>query len=203
VNGAPQEDWRGARIGILGGTFDPPHVAHVRMGVAARDALSLDRVFYSPAPHPPHKRGEPVLPWEHRRAMIAAAVADEPGLAVTDIESGHDPSYTVDLLRAAAARTSADLYLIVGADSLAAFGAWHEPLEILRLCTLVVFPRDDRAPRLALDGPASLVVFESPRLDVSSSAVRDALATGDAGGARLVPAPVAAYIARYQLYRRL
>jgi nicotinate-nucleotide adenylyltransferase len=195
------EDWRGARIGILGGTFDPPHAGHVRMAAAARDALGLDRVFFSPAPHPPHKQGEPLTGWEHRRGMTAAAIAGEPGLFLTGIERGEGPSYTVDLLRAASARTRADLYFILGADSLAGLASWREPREILRLCTLAVFPRDAEAVRLPVPGSASVVVFESPRVDVSSTGLRAALAAGAPSPAGMPPA-VLAYIERHRLYGR-
>lgn len=195
------DDWAGARIGILGGTFDPPHTGHVRMAAAARDVLALDHVFFSPAPHPPHKVGEPVSDWSHRRAMVAAALEGEAGMSVTDLERDANPSWTADLLRAAAARTAADLYFILGADSLAALASWREPEAVLRLCTLVVFPRDGRAVRLPVPGPASLVVFETPRVDVSSTGVRAALEAG-APAAELVPPAVAAYIAVNRLYGR-
>ncbi len=201
MNRAAGEDWRGARIGVLGGTFDPPHRGHVRMAVAAREVLGLDRVFFSPAPHPPHKRDEPLSAWTHRCAMTLAAIQGEDGLALTGIEQDTGPSYTVDLLRAASARTGADLYFIMGADSLADLAAWHQPREILGLCTLVVFPRDGRPVRVPVDGPAALVVFESPRVDVSSSAVRAALEAGTAPGDAL-PAAVSAYIEHNRLYRR-
>ncbi len=195
------ENWRGARIGIMGGTFDPPHSAHVVMAAAARDRLGLDRVFFSPAPHPPHKGGAPMTEWHHRRAMTAAAIAGRERMAMTDIERGRSPSYTADLLREASARTSADLYFIMGADSLADLASWHEPGEILGLCTLVVFPRENSNPQLPLPGPAALVVFEEPRIDVSSTALRAVLESGGAPGEMLPPA-VAAYIEENRLYRR-
>lgn len=201
MSGARGENWRGDRIGILGGTFDPPHGGHVRMAAAARAVLGLEHVFWSPAPHPPHKNAEPVTAWEHRRAMTAAALEGEPGMSVTDIESASDPSYTVELLRSASRATPAHLYFILGADSMAELASWREPEEILRLCTLVVFPRDDRAVRLPVPGPASLVVFEAPRVDVSSTEIRAAFAAG-APLAGAVPDAVAAYIGRNGLYRR-
>jgi nicotinate-nucleotide adenylyltransferase len=196
-----QEDWSGARIGILGGTFDPPHVGHVRMAAAARDRLGLDRVFFSPAPEPPHKQHEPLTAWEHRRGMVLSAIAGEDGLALTEIERGGAPSYTVDLLRAAAARTPADLYFILGADSLSQFASWREPREVLRLCTLVVFPRGEQRARVPVDGPAAVVVFEAPRIDVSSTDVRAALEAGQTPAGALPPA-VSAYIQQNRLYRR-
>jgi nicotinate-nucleotide adenylyltransferase len=201
VNPGAAEDWGGSRIGILGGTFDPPHIGHLRMASVARERLGLDRVFFSPAPQPPHKRSEPVTPWEHRRAMTAAAIQGEDGLSLTAIEQDAAPSYTVDLLRAAALRTTADLYFILGADSLAELDSWREPQEILRLCTLVVFPRGDHPVRVPVEGPAALVVFESPRIDVSSTTVRAALEAGQPA-AEALPAAVSEYIRQHRLYRR-
>lgn len=192
--------WAGERIGLLGGTFDPPHVGHVTMAQHARRELGLDRVFFSVAPRPPHKLSEPTSSLEHRVRMVEIAIANEDGLMVTRIEDAHDTSFTVELLRACRLRTRADIYFIMGADSLAGFPAWKEPEEILRLATLVVFPRDGISPALDVAGPAALVVFESPRIDVSSTAVRTKLAAGNDVDGALAPG-VAAYAKQHGLYR--
>jgi nicotinate-nucleotide adenylyltransferase len=197
---AAEAGWKGIRIGVLGGTFDPPHTGHLRMARAARDTLSLDRVFFSVAPHPPHKPGQALSRFEHRRAMVAAAIADEDRFALTDIEASHDPSWTVDLLRACRQRTSAALYFIMGADSLAELASWKDPEEILRLCTLAVFPRDDHAMRLPVPGEAGVVIFEAPRVDLSSSDIRAAIEAGTIPGGAL-PEAVARYVEREHLYR--
>ncbi|HEX5131129.1 MAG TPA: nicotinate (nicotinamide) nucleotide adenylyltransferase [Candidatus Krumholzibacteria bacterium] len=194
--------WDGARVGILGGTFDPPHTGHVRMAVEARRVLGLDHVFLSPAPHPPHKTGEVVSPLADRRAMLAAAIAGEDGLSLTDIEHAAGPSYTADLLRLARSRTAADIYFIMGADSLADLASWRDPGDILRLCTVVVFPRDGAPLRVPVAGDASVVVFESPVVDVSSTELRTALARGVCPPDLIAPA-VADYIAQHRLYHRV
>ena len=195
------ERWDGARIGILGGTFDPPHVGHVLMARTAREVLWLDRVFFSVAPTPPHKQGEPVTPYRQRIAMVEAAIAGDPGLALTHIEAAHAPSFTVDLLRAAAKRTNADVYFIMGADSLSELASWREPCEVARLATMVVFPRTGAATRVPIAGDVSLVVFESPLVDVSSTAIRARLERGEGAHDELPPA-VANYIERNALYAR-
>lgn len=195
------ENWEGSRVGILGGTFDPPHVGHVRMAVAARDALGLDRVFFSPAPRPPHKGGAEASPYAHRVAMVEAAIAGEEHLAVTRIEEAHDTSYTVLLLRACRERTSADLYFIMGADSLAELASWRDPEEVMRLATLVVFPRGRGVVRAPAAREASLVVFEAPVIDVSSTAIRSRLERGETGADGLAPA-VERYLAQHRLYPR-
>jgi nicotinate-nucleotide adenylyltransferase len=192
--------WAGDRIGLIGGTFDPPHTGHVAMAQTARRSLGLDRVLFSVAPRPPHKQGEPTSPLEHRVRMVEIAIEHEDGLAVTHIEDEHEVSYTVDMLRACRTRTRADIYFILGADSLVELGTWKEPGEILRLATLVVFPRGEIVSRLDVEGPAALVMFELPRIDVSSTGVRASLAAGrDAIDA--LPAGVAAYALEHGLYR--
>jgi nicotinate-nucleotide adenylyltransferase len=195
------ERWDGTRIGILGGTFDPPHVGHVRMARAAGDVLELDRVFFSVAPAPPHKRAEPVTAYPERVAMVAAAIADDDRLALTRIEEAHTPSFTVDLLRACRERTRADLYFIMGADSVSELQTWREPTEIARLATIVVFPRTGGATRVPIAGEVSVVVFEAPVVDVSSTAVRARLERGENADDDLSPA-VARYIESRGLYAR-
>jgi nicotinate-nucleotide adenylyltransferase len=192
--------WSGARIGILGGTFDPPHRGHLEMAAAARARLGLDRVLFSVSPSPPHKQGQPMTGVRERAEMVDVAIHGHDGLARTRIEEPHAPSFTVDLLRACHFRTRADLYFIVGADSLADFPSWREPAEILRLCTLVVFPRDAFPPVLGVPGEAAVVVFESPVIDVSSTELRGRIAAGEHPEGDLPPG-VLAYIERHGLYR--
>ena len=196
-----REGWEGDRIGILGGTFDPPHVGHVRMAAAARDVLGLDRVFFSPAPRPPHKSDADTSPYAHRLAMVEAAIAGEERVAVTKIEEAHAISYTVDLLRACRDRTSADLYFIMGADSLAELPTWRDPAQVAALATLVVFPRGSGVMRANIAGEVSLVVFEAPVIDVSSTEIRAGLERGDTAVDEVAPA-VARYIAHHRLYAR-
>lgn len=193
------ENWNGDRVGILGGTFDPPHVGHARMAVVARDALGLDRVFFAPAPRPPHKTGAEISAYPHRVAMVEAAIAGEAGLAVTRIEEAHATSYTVDLLRACRERTAADLYFIMGADSLAELTSWRDPEEVMRLATLVVFPRGGSVARVPAGREASLVVFEAPVIDVSSTDIRARLERGETDIDGLAPS-VARYAAEHRLY---
>lgn len=192
--------WTGDRIGLIGGTFDPPHTGHVTMARTARRSLGLDRVLFSVAPRPPHKQGEPTSALEHRVRMVEIAIAHEEGLALTHIEDTNDVSYTADMLRACRRETRADIYFILGADSLVELASWKEPDEILRMATLVVFPRADIAARLEVAGPAALVMFECPRIDVSSTAVRARILAGDHVGDAL-PAGVAAYALEHGLYR--
>lgn len=190
-----------ARIGILGGTFDPPHVAHVEMAAAAVETLGCDRVFLTPAYDPPHKNGGDVSPFRHRLEMTRLAVGGRDKIevsAVEEIRGGR--SYTVELLREFRKTHGDDLYFILGADSLADFPHWKDPQEILRLATIVVFPREGHAPRLAVPGEASLVVIEKPVTDVSSHSLRETYRSGSPVGVDLVPEKVNAYILENFLY---
>ncbi|HET6349243.1 MAG TPA: nicotinate (nicotinamide) nucleotide adenylyltransferase [Candidatus Krumholzibacteria bacterium] len=201
MNGDETALWRGARIGVLGGTFDPPHAGHVRMAQHARDALGLDRVLWSVAPHPPHKDAAATSALPHRIRMVELALGDSQGQALTHIETSHDPSFTVDLLRACRARTRADLYFILGADSLHDLPHWKDPAGILELATLAVYARDDVPVHLEVPGPAAVVIFDSPRIDVSSTQVRELLAAGRDPDGAVAPA-VAAYARENNLYAR-
>ena len=192
--------WRGDRIGVFGGTFDPPHTGHVRMAQHARETLGLDRVLFSVAPRPPHKSFDRMSTLQHRSEMVKLAIDGVDGLGLTHIEEEHETSYTVDLLRACRARTRADLYFIAGGDSLSELSAWKEPGEILALATLVVFAREHGPKRLDVPGPAAVVMFESPTFDVSSTAVRRQLAAGESAGDAVGPR-VAAYATQHRLYR--
>jgi nicotinate-nucleotide adenylyltransferase len=196
----PDAIWAGRRIGILGGTFDPPHRGHIRMASAAHEALGLDGVLLSPAPDPPHKDAAETGVYADRLAMTQRAVEGVDGLAVTRVEESNAPSYSVDLLEACRARSGADFYFILGADSLVDLPNWRAPDEIVRLCTLVVFSRNDAPIVLDIGGDASIVVFESPVVDVSSSGIRAAASRGEELIA-WVPEAVAEYIARHGLYR--
>ena len=188
-----------ARIGLLGGTFDPPHNAHLVMAQTARSALGLDQVLLVPATRPPHKDDEHT-PYSHRVAMSAAAAAGVEGVELSRIEEdGEGPSYTARLLERARERLGDDLYFIMGADSLREFPSWRDPQRVLKLCTVVVFPRDALAMHCAVEGPVALVLFEAPVIDVSSTQVRECVRS-QGNWEELVPDAVADYIRRYRLY---
>src|SRR5690606_13993528 len=121
------------RIGVFGGTFDPPHAAHAALARAALKQLSLDRVLWIPALAPPHK-GLPATPFEDRLAMTRALAATVPGSDVSDIEAAlPSPSYTLRTLEAlrAAFGEGHEWRLILGADNWAGFPRWHRPDAVL------------------------------------------------------------------------
>jgi nicotinate-nucleotide adenylyltransferase len=192
-----------SRIGLFGGTFDPPHVGHLVLAEWARARLRLDRVVFMPAGTPPHKRGRPLTGAAHRLAMTRLAVRGNPAFAVSDFEARrHGPSFTVDTLRDLRVRhPGARLFLLMGADSLADFPVWHEPAEIARLATLVVAARPGARRPARVPRGLRIARLDNPVVAVSSSALR-ARARAGRSLRYLVPDPVAAYIARHGLYGR-
>ncbi len=199
------------RIGILGGTFDPPHLGHLLIAETARVALGLESVLFVPAGEPWLKSGQLITPATHRMRMTQLAVADNPDFCVSDCEvirSG--ATYTVDTLRDLRRQypKSAELYFIVGSDVLEQFHRWKEPDSILELCRVAVIER----PGGPADGAASLtqrfpdalvsgavVSVPGPRVDFSASALRQTLADGQSVRYQ-IPDAVADYIKEHDLY---
>jgi nicotinate-nucleotide adenylyltransferase len=201
------------RIGLFGGTFDPPHLGHLVVAEWARARLRLDRVVFVPAGTPPHKRGRRLTDAALRLAMTRLAVRGNPAFVVSAFEARRaGPSFTVDTLRHFRIRQpGARFYLLMGADSLADFPTWHEPGEIARLATLVVAARP--GPAQPAQGAAAhgrplvparvrgrVVLLDNPLVAISSSALR-ARARAGRTLRYLAPDAVAAYVARHGLYR--
>ena len=195
-----------ARVGLLGGTFNPPHLAHLVCAQEALIQLELDRVLLVPVGVAPHKVVEADPGVEHRVAMCEAAVADDDRLGVSRADADRDGlSYTVDLLRALGGDD--ELTFIVGGDMAHSLPAWHDPEGVLALARIAVAEREgvrrvDISERLSgLAGAAERVCFfDMPRLDISSSLIRRRAAAGQPVR-YLVPDAVAAYIERERLYR--
>ena len=168
-----------ARVGILGGTFDPPHRVHVEMARAALDHIPLDRVFFMPAPRPPHKIMVEMTEYETRVHMVELAIAGEAGLELSRFEERREgPSYTAEMLREYRRSSADEVFLIVGSDRLHDLPRWRSPEMILELATLVVFPRPGFSSVLSLPGEASIVLFEEPSLDISSTEIRERARAG-------------------------
>ncbi|MCX7912607.1 MAG: nicotinate-nucleotide adenylyltransferase [Dehalococcoidales bacterium] len=198
-----------AKIGVLGGTFDPVHLGHLAVAEEVRRALNLGEVLLVPSGVPVMRRQEAVTPPEMRLAMLELAVGGIPYLKVSRREIDRPGvSYTVETLAGLKkdCGDSTDLYFILGWDNLEQFWKWRRPDEIIRLCHLVAVPRPGY-PRPSLElleekvpGISARVIFlDGPYLDISASAIRRAVA-GGRPFEHLVPTAVAEYIKRHHLY---
>ena len=164
------------RIGVFGGTFDPPHVGHLLLAADAREALQLDRLIFIPAGTQPFKLGTPpVASGQDRLEMVRLAVADDANYAVDDAEiNRRGLSYTVDTLEHLAERfKGAQLFLLMGQDALAGFPQWRNPVRIRELATLAAMERSG-TPGPRSEVAAEGVVTVSTRcVDVSSTEIRE------------------------------
>jgi nicotinate-nucleotide adenylyltransferase len=195
------------RVGILGGVFNPPHIGHLVCAQEAHSQLDLEVVVLVPVREAPHRSMEQDPGAEVRLTMCEYAVASDERLAVSRIEVDRTgPSYTVDTLRELRRRSPGDeLFLILGGDQAAALPTWHEPEEVMRLAMVAVAERegmrreDVLAALRSLGDSVRVVFFDMPRMDVSSTLVRERAAAGRPIR-YLVPDKVANYIGAQSLY---
>lgn len=196
------------RIGILGGTFDPVHVGHLHVASCARQSLSLDHVVLMPAGTPPHKTDTQIASARHRYRMLELATSGISGFRPEALDLAPDaPSYTSELLeRFQAHHPAADLWFVVGSDSLQDFPTWHDPQRIIQLARLAVAPRpgwdiQEILVSTQLDGLADHTdVISTLPVEISSSRIRTRVAMGQSVE-WLVVAPVLEYIVKQGLYR--
>ena len=195
------------RLGVLGGTFDPPHVGHASVASDVADALNLDRVLWIPAAIPPHKQDADITDDDVRLEMVEAACHADPRFEASDLELMRGGvSYTVDTLRAVRADfPGTELVLILGVDQFRTMDTgWKNPEGVLRLASLAVLDRDgtsaqESAPEVAHRGRVSFVPVT--RVDVSSTEIREAVGEGR-DISSLVAEGVRAIVERERLYRR-
>ena len=207
-------------LAILGGTFDPVHLAHLAIARAALDALNVGQVLWIPTGRPGY-RNAPVAPAADRVAMLKLAIDGEPRFALDERELGPAATgYTVDTLSALRAELGAAqaLVLLIGTDQLAVLDTWSRWQTLFALSHVAVYPRGD-APRVSeavgreLDARRSdargnwrgrpagaIIALDAPRLDISASGIRERLARGEDVSER-VPAAVLDYINARKLYR--
>ena len=196
------------KVGLLGGTFNPPHLGHLVCAQEAHFQLGLDRVVFMPVFQPPHKEVESDPGVSHRVALCELAFADDPRFSVSRLEADTPGrSFTVDTLkRLHESNPDDDLTFIVGGDMAYALPTWYEPEAVLSLATLGVAEREgvgraDITEHLAgLAGADRIRFFDMPRLDISSSLIRRRVAAGHPLR-YLVPDAVASYIDSEGLYR--
>jgi len=188
------------RLGVFGGTFDPPHFGHLIVAHDAAEELALDRVLLVLSARPSHRAASALSPAALRFDMLRAAAEGDPLLEPSDIELRRPgPSYTVDTLaQLRGDHPDTELVLLLGVDQWRRFGTWKEPARIAQLATVAVMARDGEAPSdpgLGIDWRLCPVT----RVDLSASAVRERVAHGRSIR-HLVPEPVRAIIERNSLY---
>jgi len=193
-----------ATLGVFGGSFNPPHQAHLIVAERVCDALALDKVLWIPAHIPPHKQHDPELAApEHRLAMTRLAIQGNPHFELSDIELKRSgPSYTVDTLRTLKQEyPGTELFLILGGDSFQQFPTWHQPEEIVKYAHLVVYHRPgadfSKVPERFIK---HAYFIRTPLLEISGTTIRKWVRTGHSIR-YVVPDTVRLYIEEHHLYR--
>jgi nicotinate-nucleotide adenylyltransferase len=197
------------RVGVLGGTFDPIHIGHLVSAEEAWGELELERVVFVPAGLPPHKLDHVVSPVEHRLAMVELAIVSNPHFAVSRVDIDRfGPCYTVDTIELLRDEwgPGAEIYFIMGSDSLLDILTWRNPRRLIRLCRFAVVSRSGYQVDLneldaLLPGVASRVqMLNAPELAISSTDIQRRVREGLSIKYQ-VPEAVEAYIYRHKLYR--
>ena len=212
---------------MMGGTFNPIHLGHLRAAEEIAEWLQLDQIYFMPAARPPHKPAERLAGYWQRLEMLKLAVSDRPGFWVSDLENHLPvPSYTVNTLKAFKKiwKASTRLFFLVGLDSFMSLPAWHQSRELLSLASFVVFGRagiehnfesmakmltgkidpgmkwSRKNERFTCPGLKPVYYLPGGRLEISSTDLRQRLETGRSVR-YLVPEPVRIYIEQHGLYQ--
>lgn len=190
------------RLGLLGGSFDPPHVGHLLAAIDAHEALALDRLIFIPAAIQPLKVGRAAASARDRLEMVRLLAGDDPRFAVDPLEAERPGvSFSVDTVAAYAERyPDAERYFLVGADVVETFGSWREPDRIAQLATVVVVRRGEEPSGDAAGSAGGFRQLRTRRVDVSSTEIRERARAGRSLFG-FVPPAVAAYIETAGLYR--
>ena len=197
------------RVGVLGGTFDPPHNGHLLIAQQALTQLKLDQVLFAPTRQPPHKDVHAITPVEHRVEMVRLAIAGYPGFALSRVDVDRQgPTFTLDTMRLLRGQLgkSAELYFIMGMDSLANILTWRDPAKLIQICNLAVFARpgfqadlrdlEKAIPNLA----ASIVFLPTTAVKIAASDLQRRISAG-LPITELIPTPVVKYIHEHKLYQ--
>jgi len=184
------------KIGILGGSFNPPHIGHMILAEFVKEHLNLDRIIFIPCNIPPHKSKREIVPGKHRLRMLELALKGRKGYLVSDLELKRGGiSYTVDTLKILKKKYSkGKLFLIIGSDLYQDFSTWYKPEEIKKLVKLVVVVRT-----LLKKKGKNIIFLKMPKIEISSSLIRERLKKG-LSIRWFVPEEVRKYILRNKLY---
>jgi len=196
------------RVGIFGGTFDPPHIGHLVLAGEALDQVCLDKVYWVLTPDPPHKQGHVISPAAVRADMVKTAIAQFPDFLYSDIEFKRQPPlYSVDtVVLFHQMLPDAQIYYMMGEDSLDDLPTWHEPRSFIQQCDgIIVMERKDEEPdwislNISLpDLQEKTHILKSPLMEISSHEIRERIKSGRIWRTYVDPA-VVAIIEHYKLY---
>lgn len=197
------------RAGLLGGSFDPPHIGHLRLAEEARDQLNLSLVFLVPAGQPPHKLDRTMTPVADRVHMTELAIASNPAFRLSRVDADRPgPHYTIDLVRLVREQLpeDAELFFLMGFDSLRDLPTWREPAHLIRSVQLVALTRPDvpidwESLEASLPGVRERVtLLDMPELEIASNDIRRRVREGRSIR-YMVTDPVREYIEERGLYR--
>ena len=193
------------RIGILGGTFDPPHKGHIALALAAKEALELDEVLLLPAHRNPLKHIKAGASPKHRLAMCEAVIKEHPGLGVCDLDiSRGGPSYAVDTLAELHAVQDAEYWFILGSDAIRHINSWKAPERLMKLCRFAVATRSEKLADfqqwMTPDLAAHVDLVPMPPVDISATELRNKIAKRESVNL-WIPPTVIQYIQEHNLYR--
>ena len=199
------------RYGMMGGTFNPIHLAHLYIAYEAKEALNLDKVIFMVAGNPPHKKDSPVIDSNYRYDMVKMAIKDYSGFEISDYEiKKNGYSYTYETLQYLKKQEdNVEVFFIAGADSLMAIEKWSNTDLVLNNCTFVAFNRgeynksilEEQKYKLEKKYDAKIVILNVTDIDISSSMIRERIANGKRVDFFL-PEEVKKYISENKLYRR-
>ena len=197
------------RLGVFGGTFDPPHVGHLILASEARDQLNLDCIMWVLSPDPPHKHGKKIASLEHRLAMVQLAIEEDESFFISFVDIDRPgPHYTVDMVKLIRQQyPDYEIFYLMGGDSLQDFADWYKPKEILEAVDgigVMRRPGDDidlstliaRLPQLA----AKINFVTAPLLEISAQQIRYRVSETRAFRYYLLP-NVYQYILEHKLYQ--
>ncbi len=197
------------RIGILGGTFNPIHIGHIRLGVEVKEKMELDEVHFVPSYHPPHKKNIEILPFDKRCELVEKAISHIPGFKINRIEKelGKTPSYTFFTLTAyKSLYPKAELFFILSSKDFILLPTWYKWKEVIQLTDFIVAGKDEDFEKIdeflkknfsfvkrfqnawTLD-TSSIFFITIPELEISSSMIREKIKKGKSISC-LVPFPV-------------
>jgi len=197
------------KIGVLGGTFDPIHIGHLKVAEEVTARLNLSEIIFMPAGQPWLKGDNPISLAEHRVEMVRLAIAGKPYFKLSTVEIDRaGPTYTVDTMAELRRQLGSghELFFILGWDNLIQLPEWQEPSRLIKLCRLVAVPRvgypdiDLSSLDAAIPGLSQRVILlDSPRIDINASEIRQRVKDG-LSIHNLVPEPVERYIKQHRLY---